>query len=107
MKYLGLLLLVFFLALLNMAKAQTASSLPVTRFYTPVVKEKMDAGTHPAPANPQQSLPSKKEVPQKVKDLGKNAHVSRGKGNEDKLPGTAKPDVAKIQDRNKKYIKPH
>ena len=71
MKIIGLIILVFLLALLQTTtKAQTASNQPVSKYYSPLLKEKLEAGVHPAPANPSTALPSENDVPQKAKDLG-------------------------------------
>jgi len=103
MKYLGVILLVFLLAWLQKTHAQTASSRPISSFYSPLVKQKLDAGVHPAPSEVQDVLPSDKEIPQKAKDLGKNAHIPSGSPDKKKLPGYSKVNVDAVKDRNKKF----
>jgi len=104
MKIIGLILLVFLLALLQTTKAQTASSTPVSKYYSSQVKEKLAAGKHPAPANPSQHLPGNNELPQKVKDLAKDAHVNDGQNAGRKMPGDAPVDINAIRSRNDKWI---
>ena len=104
MKYLGLILLVFLLAWLQKSHAQTASNRPIMEFYSPLVKQKINAGTHPAPAQVQDALPGDKEIPKKAKDLGKNAHIPTGSPDRKKMPGYAHTNAQAIQDRNKKFI---
>jgi len=105
MKIIGLILLVFLLALLQTTtKAQTASSTPVSKYYSSQVKEKLAAGKHPAPANPSQHLPSDNELPQKVKDLAKDAHVNNGQNAGRKMPGDAPVDINAIKSRNEKWL---
>jgi hypothetical protein len=104
MKYLGLILLVFLLAWLQKSHAQTASTRPVTEFYSPLVKQKLEAGMHPVPSEAQDVLPGSKEVPQKVKNLGKNAHIPSGSPDKKKLPGYAHMNVQTVEERNKKFV---
>ena len=94
----------FLLALLQTTKAQTASSTPVSKYYSSQVKEKLAAGKHPAPANPSQHLPGNNELPQKVKDLAKDAHVNDGQNAGRKMPGDAPVDINAIRSRNDKWI---
>ena len=90
--------------LLNNAKAQTASSAPLTKYYSSLVKEKLDAGKHPASSNEQQQLPSENGIPKKAKELGRNVHVSQGNSANRKLPGERPISVDEIRERNKKWI---
>jgi len=104
MKFIGLILLVFLLALLQTTtKAQTASSTPVTKYYSSQVKEKLAAGRHPAPANPSNALPSENEIPKKAKDLAKdNRDHTRNSGN--KMPGDAAINTDEVKSRNNKWV---
>ena len=105
MKFIGMIILIYLMLLLNKTQAQTASSAPVSRYYSSLVKEKLDAGVHPASSNGQQQLPSENEIPKKAKELGKNVHVSQGNSENRKLPGDAPVRVDEVRDRNKKWIK--
>ena len=106
MKYLGLLVLVFLLALLQTTRAQTASSRPVTDFYSPIVTEKINEGKHTAPANGQQNLPSEKPVPQKVRDMkGNSAAAHSNSTDQSKLPSTATADIENVKNRNRKFLR--
>ena len=103
MKFIGLIILVFLLALLQTStKAQTASNTPVTKYYSSQVKEQLAAGAHPAPANPSQALPSENEIPQKAKDLANDGkeHTNNGK----KTPGEAPVDRNEMKTRNSKWL---
>jgi hypothetical protein len=105
MKILGLIILVFLLALLQTTtKAQTANSAPESKYYSPQVKEKLAAGAHPAPANPSQHLPGDHALPEKAIALGKNAHVSTGNDSNSKLPGSAPVNIEEVRLRNEKWI---
>ena len=105
MKYLGLIILVFLLALLQTTtQAQTASSTPVTKYYTTLVKEQLAAGQHPAPANPETKLPADNELPKKVKELASGAHPNTGSSQKNKLPGNAPVNVDEVRSRNQKWI---
>ncbi len=105
MKIIGLILLVFLLSLLQTTtKAQTASSTLVSKYYSSQVKEKLAAGEHPAPANRSQRLPSDNKIPQKAKDLAKDAHVNSGQNAGRKMPGDAPIDINAIRLRNEKWI---
>lgn len=104
MKILGVIILVFLLALLQTTtKAQTASSASVSKYYSLLVKEKLAAGAHPAPANPSQNLPGDNPIPEKAIALGKNAHVNSGTGSK-KLPGNAPVNIDEVRLRNEKWI---
>lgn len=103
MKFIGLIILVFLLALLQTTtKAQTASNTPVTKYYSSQLKEKLAAGQHPAPANPSEALASENEIPQKAKDLANDGreHTNNGK----KTPGEASIDPNEIKNRNNKWL---
>ena len=105
MKILGVIILVFLLALLQTTtKAQTASSIAVSKYYSSQVKEKLAAGAHPAPANPSQHLPGDNALPEKAVKLGKNAHVNTGTGSNNKLPGNAPVNIDEVKLRNEKWI---
>jgi hypothetical protein len=104
MKIIGLILLVFLLALLQTTtKAQTASSSPVTKYYSSLVKEKLAAGVHPAPANPSQALPSENEIPRKAKDLANDGR-EHGKNPNGKLPGEAPVNRNEMKTKNSKWL---
>jgi hypothetical protein len=105
MKFIGLILLVFLLALLQTStKAQTASSTPVSKYYSSQVKEKLEAGNHPAPANPTAALPSENDIPKKAKDLSKDGreHQRNPNGN---LPGEASVNRNEMKTKNSKWLK--
>ncbi len=105
MKYLGLIILVFLLAFLQTrTHAQTASSTPVSKYYSTLVKEKLAAGQHPAPANPAGKLPGDNELPKKVKELAVGAHPNTGSNQKNKLPGNAPVNVDELKSRNQKWI---
>lgn len=105
MKYLGLIILVFLLALLQTTtRAQTASSAPVSKYYSTLVKAQLAAGQHPAPANPAVKLPGDNELPKKVKELANDAHPKTGINQKIKLPGNAPVNVDEIGSRNQKWI---
>ena len=103
MKILGLILLVFLLALLQTTtKAQTASNTPVTKYYSSQVKEKLAAGEHPAPANPSHAIPSENEIPKIAKDLANDGreHTNNGK----KTPGEAAVNRNEMKTKNSKWL---
>src|SRR6476620_11391270 len=103
MKFIGLIILVFLLALLQTTtKAQTASNTPVTKYYSSQVKEKLAAGTHPAPANPSEAVSSENEIPKKAKDLANDGreHSSNGK----KTPGEASVNRNEMKTKNNKWL---
>jgi len=104
MKHIGLLLFLLLLGWMQQSRAQTASSRPLAGFYSPAVQQRVDAARHPAPVQAQDALPSKKEVPQKVKDLGRDAHVPTGQPAKEKLPGNSNVDAQALKDRNKRFI---
>lgn len=101
MKSIALVLLVFLLFFLSKSRAQTASTQPASKFYSPLLKEKMAAGSHVSDGDKRNDLPGTKEVPQKVKDMGAGHQSSSDKKS---LPGTAAVDREKINARNKKYL---
>src|SRR5690349_226064 len=104
MKFIGLIILVFLLALLQTStKAQTASNTPVTKYYSPLLKEKLAAGNHPAPANPADALASEKAIPKKVKDLGNDGKQHERNPN-GKLPGEASVNRKEMKNKNKKWL---
>ena len=104
MKIIGLIILVFLLALLQTTtKAQTASNQPVSKYYSPLLKEKLEAGVHPAPANPSTALPSENDVPQKAKDLAKDGRQHEKNPN-GKLPGEASVDRNEMKNKNNKWL---
>lgn len=104
MKFIGLIILVFLLALLQTTtKAQTASNTPVTKYYSPLLKEKLAAGNHPAPANPDNAVASQKEIPKKVKDLAKDGKQHERNPN-GKLPGEASLSRNDMKNKNKKWL---
>ena len=103
MKFIGLIILVFLLALLQTStKAQTASNTPVTKYYSTQVKELLAAGTHPAPANPSDALPSENEIPKKATDL-KNDGKHHDRNPNGKLPGEAAVDRNEMKTKNDKW----
>lgn len=105
MKFLGLIILVFLLALLQTTtKAQTASSTPLSKYYSSQVKEKLAAGAHPAPSNPSQHLPGDNTLPEKARELGKYIHVNTDAGSNRKLPGNAPVNIDELRLRNEKWI---
>ena len=105
MKYLGLIILVFLLAFLQTrTHAQTASSTPVSKYYSTLVKEKLAAGQHPAPANPADKLPGDNELPKKVKEMAAGVHPNSGGSQKNKLPGNAPLNVDELRSRNQKWI---
>ena len=105
MKIVGLIILVFLLALLQTTtKAQTASNAPVSKYYSSQVKEKLAAGAHPAPANPSQHLPGDNALPEKAVALGKSVHVNSGTGSNYKLPGNAPVNIEEVRLRNEKWV---
>ena len=104
MKFIGLILLVFLLALLQTTtKAQTASTMPVTKYYSSLVKEKLAAGAHPAPVNPSAALPSENEIPQRAKDLANDGR-EHGENPNGKLPGDAAVNVNEMRTKNSKWL---
>ena len=104
MKILGLIILVFLLALLQTTtKAQTASNTPVTKYYSSQVKEKLAAGTHPAPANPSEAVSSENEIPKKAKDLANDGREHNQNAN-DKLPGEASVNRTEMKNKNSKWL---
>jgi hypothetical protein len=104
MKFIGLIILVFLLALLQTTtKGQTASSTPVTKYYSSLVKEQLAAGVHPAPANPSQAIASENEIPQKAKDLA-NDGKQHDKNPNGKLPGEASVDRNEMKVKNNKWL---
>lgn len=105
MKLRELILLSCLLALIhtNADGQSTASSRPVTEYYSPQVKEKLAASSHPA--NPSATLPGdNKEVPKKAKDLANDGRV-HGKDPNGKLPGEAAVKANEVKARNEKWIK--
>ena len=104
MKIIGLIILVFLLALLQTTtKAQTASNQPVSKYYSQMVKEKLEAGVHPAPANPSNALPSENDVPQKAKDLAQDERQHEKNPN-GKLPGEASVNRNEMKTKNNKWL---
>jgi hypothetical protein len=104
MKFIGLIILVFLLALLQTTtKAQMASNTPVTKYYSSLVKEQLAAGAHPAPANPSQALPSENQIPQKAKDLA-NDGKEHDRNPNGKLPGEASVDRNAMKTKNSKWL---
>ena len=104
MKFIGLILLVFLLALLQTTtKGQTASAAPVTKYYSSLVKEQLAAGVHPAPANPSQALPSENRVPKKATDLANDGR-QHDKNPNGKLPGEASVDRNEMKAKNNKWL---
>jgi hypothetical protein len=104
MKFIGLILLVFLLALLQTStKAQTASTTPVSKYYSPQVKEKLAAGAHPAPANPSAALASENGIPAKAKELANDGREHSRNPN-GKLPGEAAIDVDEMRSKNSKWL---
>jgi hypothetical protein len=104
MKYIGLILLVILLSFLNTLKAQTASSTPVSKYYSTMLNEKLAAGKHPASADHSGLLPDESKLPKKVIDLAKDAHVYTGANPDKKLAGNNRIDVQAIKSRNEKWI---
>jgi hypothetical protein len=104
MKFIGLIILVFLLALLQTTtKAQTASNTPVTKYYSSQLKELLAAGVHPAPANPSQALPSENEIPKKARDLA-NDGKQHDRNPNGKLPGEASVDRNEMKTKNDKWL---
>ena len=104
MKFIGLIILVFLLALLQTTtKAQTASNTPVTKYYSSLVKEQLAAGNHPAPANPTAALPSENDIPQKAKDLA-NDGKQHDRNPNGKLPGEASVNTNDMKNKNSKWL---
>lgn len=104
MKFIGLIILVFLLALLQTStKAQTASSTPVTKYYSSLVKEKLAAGVHPAPANPSDVLPGENEIPAKAKALANDGR-DHDRNPNGKLPGEASIDRNEMKSKNSKWL---
>src|SRR5689334_3443646 len=104
MKIIGLILLVFLLALLQTTtKAQTASNTPVTKYYSPLLKEKLAAGNHPVPADPSKALSSENEIPAKVKDLAKDGRQHDRNPN-GKLPGESTVNRSEMKNKNSKWL---
>lgn len=104
MKFLGLIILVFLLALLQTTtKAQTASSTPVTKYYSSQLKEKLAAGTHPAPANPSSALSSENEIPKKATDLANDGR-DHGNNSGKKMPGDAAVNTNEMRTKNNKWL---
>lgn len=104
MKFIGLILLVFLLALLQTStKAQTASTTPVSKYYSQQVKEKLAAGVHPAPADPSAALPSENAVPAKAKELAIDGREHARNPN-DKFPGEAAVNVNEMKTKNSKWL---
>ena len=73
MKYLGLIILVILLAILNTTKAQTASTQPMSKFYSERVTEAIDAGDHLPSVNSREHLPGNSALPPKAKELDNSA----------------------------------
>ena len=104
MKIIGLILLVFLLALLQTTtKAQTASTTPVTKYYSSQVKQQLAAGIHPAPVNRSEALASENAVPKKATDLGKDGRQHDANPN-GKLPGAATVNRNDMKTRNSKWL---
>lgn len=104
MKNIALVILVFLLVFLSKSRAQTASTRPVSDFYSPLVKEKLTDASHTSTGDHQNDLPGTKEVPEKVKTMGTPHQSSSDKKN---LPGYAAVDREKINNRNKKFLQGH
>lgn len=102
MKYVILLILVVLLVL-HKSKAQTASTQPPAKYYSSLIQEKLAAGTHPAPANPESALPGNSPLPKKVKELA-NDNKDHSNNRNGKLPGEAAVDVNEIASRNNKWV---
>jgi hypothetical protein len=80
----------------------TASSTPVAKYYSPQVKEKLAASSHPA--NPSATLPGdSKELPKRAKDLAEDGK-SHGRDPNGKLPGEAAVNANDVKERNEKWI---
>src|SRR5690242_4632984 len=103
MKIIGLIILVFLLALLQTTtKAQTASNTPATKYFSSQVKELLAAGNHPAPANPSEALPSENDIPKRAKDL-KNDGKQHDRNPNGRLPGEAAVDRSEMRTKNNKW----
>jgi hypothetical protein len=104
MKFIGLILLVFLLALLQTStKAQTASTTPVSKYYSALVKEQLANGAHPAPANPSAALASEHAIPKKATDLANDGR-EHGRNPNGKLPGEAAVNVNEMKTKNSKWL---
>lgn len=100
MKKVSLFVLLFVLFYLSKARAQTASTTDVSKYYSPLAREKIAGATHPVD-NDVDDLPGTKNVPDKVLTMG-NRHQSSS-GAKD-LPGSAPVDTEKINNRNKRFL---
>lgn len=85
-------------------QAQTASNTSIDKYYSTLVKEKIQAGQHPAPANGAARLPGGKELPLKVKELANQTHPETDNNPNRKLPGDAAVNVDGVTSRNQKWI---
>ena len=103
MKYLGLILLVILLAMLNTTKAQTASTKPVSKFYSRLVSEAIDAGSHAPSGNRTEKLPGNSALPRKVKELDNSATRRDQKPDEVVLPAQSQINVEEIRRRNEQF----
>lgn len=104
MKIIGLIILVFLLALLQTAtKAQTASNTPVTKYYSSQVKEQLEAGAHAAPANPSMAVASKNKIPAKARDLANDGR-EHSRNPAGQLPGETPVDQNEMKTKNSKWL---
>ena len=103
MKYLGLILLVILLAMLNTTKAQTASTKPVSKFYSSLVTQSIEAGSHAPSGDRTAHLPGSSALPRKVKELDNRATRRDQKPGEVVLPAESKINVEEIRRRNEQF----
>lgn len=102
----GIFLLLFLYFLSGSAKAQTASSKPLSSVITPAMQQQLDLkkgnNTPVDPVTAQEKLPGNKTLPKQAEDAKKMKPVTgtRPASRPAVLPGTAPVDVDEIKRRN-------